>query len=106
MKSERVEFGLHPNFANSFPKIIENPSLQLHHVPRRDPSTNFFVKNNYSSVLQLSLLEDLSESHSDAIGLSPSPSREPVWVLVKLLQMWMDGYQNFVRLLRNANPLP
>lgn len=99
MKSERGEIGLYSNFFNPLPQLFESP--QLYQTPRRDPSPNFFVRDNHSSVLQLSLLEGLSESYSDEGDPSPlSPSRDQIWVLVKLLQMWMDGYQNFVRLLR------
>ncbi|KAM3112758.1 hypothetical protein [Phormidesmis sp. 146-33] len=97
MKSVRAETGSSPNFSDLLQQL-ESPELPQ--TPRRDPSTNFSAVGKFSNALQLSLLEGLLETPPAGVYHSSSSSREQVWVLVKLLQMWMDGYQNFVRLLR------
>jgi hypothetical protein len=97
MKCGRVEIGLESNFSNPLPQILESP--ELNQTARRDPSTDYFCGERYSDSLQLSLLGDLKDCPETIVPSSPSPSREQVWILVKLLQMWTDGYENFVRLL-------
>jgi hypothetical protein len=69
-------------------------SLQLLESPRHSESLDSSQRDFSTHLFELqpSLTETLST-------ILPA-NNDRAWVLVKLLQLWMDGYQNFVRLLR------